>query len=161
MAGGLEAITAMHRRLLTGNSATEEGSVSTTHSNKDIAQGTSEVVKTGLSPSSSPPRKKQWKKKEGFKASEFISSCLMSEETEGRVFEFAVEDELIRIQKMMLRLAVLSYDVGREIPNFQSTIASKDKAEHESAVQIKSLKATLATLQEENKKLENDAKSAN
>ncbi|MED6140223.1 hypothetical protein PIB30_091123 [Stylosanthes scabra] len=184
MAGGLEAIAAMRRRILAGNSATEEGSMSPTHSDKDIAQGTSEVVKMGPSPPPSPPRKKQRKKKgvsreesnldggegldffgcvlkEGFKASEFISNCLMSEETEERVSEFVVEDELIRMQKMMLPSAVLSYDVGREIPKFWSTIAAKDKAVHESAIQIKNLKATLATLQEENQKLEKDAKSAN
>ncbi|MED6145388.1 hypothetical protein PIB30_024747 [Stylosanthes scabra] len=64
MAGGLEAVAAMRQRLLAGNSTTEEGSMSATHSDKDNAQGTSEVVKTGPSPPSSPPRKKKKKEKE-------------------------------------------------------------------------------------------------
>ncbi|MED6155006.1 hypothetical protein PIB30_001688 [Stylosanthes scabra] len=59
MAGGLEAVAAMRRRLLAGNSATEEGSMSATHSDKDNAQGTSKVIKIGPSPPSSPPRKKK------------------------------------------------------------------------------------------------------
>ncbi|MED6179159.1 hypothetical protein PIB30_114542, partial [Stylosanthes scabra] len=84
----------------------------------------------------------------------------MIEETKEKASEFAVEDELTRIQKMLLRSVVLSYDVGREIPKFRSTIAAKDKAMHESAVKIKNLNATLATLQEENEKLKRDAKSA-
>ncbi|MED6133471.1 hypothetical protein PIB30_028537 [Stylosanthes scabra] len=142
---------------LAGNSATEEGYVSTTHSDKDVAQRTSEVIKTGPFPPPSHRRKKQRKGsshaefvlgenealdsfwyvlKEGFKNSKFISSCLMSEETE----EFAMEDELTRIQKTLLRLVVLSYDVGREIAKFRSTIIAKDKDVHESSIQIKSYK---------------------
>ncbi|MED6173980.1 hypothetical protein PIB30_064686 [Stylosanthes scabra] len=69
-------------------------------------------------------------------------------------------DELARIQKMLLRSVDLSYDVGREIPKFRSTIAAKDKVVHESAVKIKNLNATLATLQEENEKLKLDVKLA-
>ncbi|MED6191849.1 hypothetical protein PIB30_004509 [Stylosanthes scabra] len=184
IAGGLEAVATMCRRLLAGNSAIEEGSMLATHSDKDNAQGTSEVIKTGSSPPSSPPRKKKNKGKgsfreefvstnnealesfgcalkEGFRASDFISNFLTTEETEEKASEFAVEDELTRIQKMLHRSVVLSYDVGREIPKFRSTIAAKDKAVHESAVKIKNLNANLATLQQENEKLKRDAKSAN
>ncbi|MED6118793.1 hypothetical protein PIB30_005929 [Stylosanthes scabra] len=156
--------------------------MSATHSDKDNAQGTSEVIKIGQSSPSSPPRKKKKKGKgssheefvstnnealesfgcalkEGFRASDFISNFLMTEETEEKASEFAVE-ELARIQKMLLRSVVLSYNVGREIPKFRSTIAAKDKVVHESAVKIKNLNATLATLQEENEKLKLDVKSA-
>ncbi|MED6130967.1 hypothetical protein PIB30_005621 [Stylosanthes scabra] len=148
---------AMRRRLLAGNSAIEEGSLSATHSDKENAQGTSEVIKIGPSPPSSPPRKKK-KKVKGLLTLQ--SNFLMTEETEEKASEFAVEDELTRIQKMLLRSVVLSYDVGREIPKFRSTIAAKYKAVHESAVKIKNLNATLATLQEFHEKLNRDAKSA-
>ncbi|MED6170770.1 hypothetical protein PIB30_034250 [Stylosanthes scabra] len=125
MAGGLEVVAAMRRRLLAGNSATEEGSMSATHFDKDNAQGTYEVFKIGLSPPSSPPRKKKKKGKgssreefistnnealesfgcalkESFRASDFISNFFMTEETEEKASEFAVKDELTRIQKMLL-----------------------------------------------------------
>ncbi|MED6116353.1 hypothetical protein PIB30_099484, partial [Stylosanthes scabra] len=73
MAKGLEAVAAMRRRLLAGNLATEEGSLSATHSNKDNAQGTSKVIKTGPSPLSSPPRKKKKKGKDS-SFEEFVSA---------------------------------------------------------------------------------------
>ncbi|QHO13364.1 uncharacterized protein LOC107642100 isoform X3 [Arachis ipaensis] len=70
-----------------------------------------------------------------------------------------VEDTLPRIQKILLRSAAFVRDVEKEIPSFRSKIASKEKELQTSAIQIQILNATLASLQEDNRKLRESVKS--
>ncbi|KAL4316822.1 hypothetical protein AHAS_Ahas15G0323500 [Arachis hypogaea] len=99
------------------------------------------------------------RRKLDFRYCDFVDSFLLTEETKSKLVEMPVEDTLPRIQKILLRSAAFVRDVEKEIPSFRSKIASKEKELQTSAIQIQILNATLASLQEDNRKLRESVKS--
>ncbi|XP_015939029.3 uncharacterized protein LOC107464666 isoform X1 [Arachis duranensis] len=96
--------------------------------------------------------------KKDFRYCDFVDSFLLIEATKSKSVEMPVEDTLPRIQKMLLGSVAFVRDVEKEIPSFRSKIASKEKELQTSATQIQILNTTLASLQEDNRKLQESIK---
>ncbi|QHO33844.1 uncharacterized protein DS421_9g261840 [Arachis hypogaea] len=154
MAGGTEAITAMRRRLGTNTIPTNTEGMdmiysSATHSNLSPPEPQKSALNIEIL-YSHPPSSSLVRKKQKSKGKRLVKST-------------TTQGEDLRsygcVLKKDFRYFAFVRDVEKEIPSFRSKIASKEKELQTSATQIQILNTTLASLQEDNRKLQESIKS--